>query len=413
MSKSASAASEDTAAATLAPECSVRTRLMHIGSAPFDADGVAPVSLPAMRTSTVRFADLAALENAQRRKAAGERAITYGRSGMETHRALEDAFVALEGGSHCVLAPSGLAALTLVFFSLLGAGDHALVVDSVYGPVRHFDNMLLKKMGVEITYFTPGVDDLESLIRPNTRLLYLESPGSLLLQMQDLPALAAIGHRHGLLVAADNTWGSGHAYHPLALGADISMIAGTKYVSGHSDLMLGAVVTRDAALGDRISRMQYALGYALSADDAWLALRGLRTLPLRMDEQARSALRVCEFLASRPETRAIYHPAWPGDAGHALWQRDAQGSNGLLSVALDLSHDAGRRFVDALTLFGIGFSWGGFESLVQWVEPALAGLQRYGAELPGETLIRLQIGLEDADELIADLRQALDAAVQA
>ncbi|MGO3740967.1 cystathionine beta-lyase [Kerstersia sp.] len=413
MSKPASAAPEDPVAAVPASERSLRTRLMHIGSAPFDADGVAPVSLPPMRASTVRFADLAALENAQRRKAAGERAVTYGRSGMDTHRALEDAFVAMEGGSHCVLAPSGLAALTLVFFTLLGAGDHALVVDSVYGPVRHFDNMLLKKMGVELTYFTPGVDDLESLIRPNTRLLYLESPGSLLLRMLDLPALAEIGHRHGLLVAADNTWGSGHAYHPLALGADISMVAGTKYVGGHSDLMLGAVVTRDAALGDRLSRTQYALGYALSADDAWLALRGLRTLPLRMTEQARSALRICEFLAGRPETRAIYHPAWPGDAGHALWQRDAQGSNGLLTVALNLSHDEGRRFVDALTLFGIGFSWGGFESLVQWVEPSLAALQRDGAELPGATLIRLQIGLEDVEELTADLGRALDLAAQA
>lgn len=410
MSKSASAAPEDPAAAVPASECSLRTRLMHIGSAPFDADGVAPVSLPPMRASTVRFADLAALENAQRRKAAGERAVTYGRSGMDTHRALEDAFMVMEGGSHCVLAPSGLAALTLVFFTLLGAGDHALVVDSVYGPVRHFDNVLLKKLGVEITYFTPGVDDLESLIRPNTRLLYLESPGSLLLRMLDLPALAAIGHRHGLLVAADNTWGSGHAYHPLALGADISMVAGTKYVGGHSDLMLGAVVTRDAALGDRLSRTQYALGYALSADDAWLALRGLRTLPLRMTEQAHSALRICEFLAARPETRAIYHPAWPGDAGHALWQRDASGSNGLLSVAFNLSHDAGRRFVDALTLFGIGFSWGGFESLVQWVEPSLAALQSDGAVLPGDTLIRLQIGLEEVDDLIADLGRALDEA---
>lgn len=392
---------------------SLQTRLMHVGSAPFDVDGVAPVSLPAVRTSTVRFADLAALEQSQRRKAAGERAITYGRSGMDTHRALEDAFMTLEGGNHCVLAPSGLAALTLVLMTLLGAGDHALIVDSVYAPVRHFDNVVLKKMGVELTYFSPEDDDLEALIRPNTRLLYLESPGSLLLRMQDIPALAAIAHRHGLLVAADNTWGSGHAYRPLALGADISMVAGTKYVAGHSDLMLGAVVTKDAALGDRISRTQYALGYALSADDAWLALRGLRTLPLRMNEQARSALRICEFLASCPQTRAIYHPAWPGDPGHALWQRDAEGSNGLLTVALDLPREAGRNFVDALQIFGIGFSWGGFESLVQWVDPSLVGLQRDGSELPGATLVRLQIGLEDTDDLIADLRRALTLATAA
>ncbi|WP_459616369.1 cystathionine beta-lyase [Bordetella sp. 2513F-2] len=387
----------------------IDTLLQHLGTAPYHPDtGAAPVNLPSQRASTVRFRDLAALENAQRRKAAGERGVTYGRVGMDTHAALEDVFKQLEGGTHCYLAPSGMAGITLVMLSLLSAGDHALLADCVYGPVHELQAAVLERMGIEITYFSAG-DDLDALVRPNTRLLYVESPGSLLFQMLDIPALADFARRHRLVLATDNTWGSGYIYRPLALGAQVSVIAGTKYVGGHSDLMLGAVVTNDAQVAQRLNRTHYAMGYAVSADDAWLALRGVRTMPVRMAQHARHAQAVCDFLARRPEVARIYHPAWPQDPGHALWQRDCTGSNGMLAVALRLSPAAARCFVESLALFGIGFSWGGFESLVQLVTPGELGRHRYWQE--GDlALVRLHIGLESPDDVIADLAQALERA---
>src|SRR5690606_9950883 len=207
--------------------------------------------------STVRFQNLDALEATQRRKAAGERAATYGRAGMDTHAALEQVFCELEAGTHAYLAPSGMAGVTLAMLSLLSAGDHALVADCVYGPVYELEAAVLKRMNIDITYFSAD-DDLESLVRPNTRLLYVESPGSLLFQMLDMPALADFARRHNLVLATDNTWGSGYIYQPLTLGAHVSVVAGTKYVGGHSDLMLGAVVTNDAEIAKRINRTQYA-----------------------------------------------------------------------------------------------------------------------------------------------------------
>lgn len=391
------------------PSQHIDTLLQHTGTAAFNpATGAAAVSVPSMRASTVRFENLQALENAQRRRAAGERGVTYGRMGMDTHAALEDVFKQLEGGDHCYLASSGMAGITMVMLALLSAGDHALVADCVYGPVRELDNALLKRLNIEVTYFSEH-DNLEALRRPNTKLLYVEAPGSLLFQMLDMPALAAFARRHGIVLATDNTWGSGYIYRPLALGAQVSVIAGTKYVGGHSDLMLGAVVTNDAQIAQRLNRTQYAMGYSISADDAWLALRGVRTMPIRMAQHARHALQVCEFLQSRPEVARLYHPALPDDPGHALWQRDCSGSNGMLAASLRLSPAAARRFVDALQLFGIGFSWGGFESLVQLVTPGELARHRYWNE--GEhALVRLHIGLEAPQDIIADLRQALTLA---
>ncbi|KAG4081114.1 hypothetical protein HA402_010285 [Bradysia odoriphaga] len=391
------------------PSQHIDTLLQHTGTAAFNpATGAAAVSVPSMRASTVRFENLQALENAQRRRAAGERGVTYGRMGMDTHAALEDVFKQLEGGDHCYLASSGMAGITMVMLALLSAGDHALVADCVYGPVRELDNALLKRLNIEVTYFSEH-DNLEALRRPNTKLLYVEAPGSLLFQMLDMPALAAFARRHGIVLATDNTWGSGYIYRPLALGAQVSVIAGTKYVGGHSDLMLGAVVTNDAQIAQRLNRTQYAMGYSISADDAWLALRGVRTMPIRMAQHARHALQVCEFLQSRPEVARLYHPALPDDPGHALWQRDCSGSNGMLAASLRLSPAAARRFVDALQLFGIGFSWGGFESLVQLVTPGELARHRYWSE--GEhALVRLHIGLEAPQDIIADLRQALTLA---
>ncbi|MGE8619567.1 MAG: cystathionine beta-lyase [Achromobacter spanius] len=387
----------------------IDTVLQHAGTAPFDPEtGTAPVPLPPMRASTVRFQNLAALEQAQRSKAAGDRATTYGRMGMDTHAALEEVFTRLEGGTHCYLASSGLSAMTMVMMALCSAGDHALISDCVYGPMRELDDAVLKRMNISISYFAAG-EDLDALVQPNTKLLYVESPGSLLFEMLDMGAMAAVANRHGLVLATDNTWGSGYIYRPLTLGAQVSVIAGTKYVGGHSDLMLGAVVTNDEAIAKKLNRTQYAMGYSISADDAWLALRGVRTMPIRMAQHARNAMQVCEFFKNRPETVRLFHPAWPEDPGHALWQRDCTGSNGMLSVELRLSPAAAGAFVDALTLFGIGFSWGGYESLVQLVSPKDLSKHRYWGE-GDNALVRLHIGLESPDDIIADLTQALEEA---
>lgn len=392
------------------PSVRLDTRLQHLGQARFDPDtGCAPVALPSMRTSTVRFASLQALEQAQVRKANGDRAATYGRVGLDTHAALEDVFCQLEGAQRAFLAPSGLAAITLTMLALLDSGDHVLVADCAYGPVRYLDRKVLSRMGIQVSYAPARVDGLAAQLRPNTRVLYVESPGSLLFEMLDIPALAAFARQHGLTLVTDNTWGSGYIYQPLALGADVSVVAGTKYVGGHSDLMLGAVAVNDAALALKINETHYAMGYAISADDAWLALRGVRTLPIRMRQHADNALAVCRFLDARAEVAQVFHPAWHKDPGHALWQRDCSGSNGMLSVALRLDEAQARRFVDALALFSIGFSWGGYESLVQLVEPSSIATHAYWTT-PDLQVVRLHIGLESVDDLIADIGQALDAA---
>ncbi len=384
------------------------TELLHIGSAPFDpVTGTAPVSLPSMRSSTVRFENLEALEKAFAKRMAGERAITYGRSGLDTHRALEQVFMQLEGGTYCVLAPSGMAAITIAFLGLLKTGDHVLVADCVYGPVRNLDRALLQGLGISVTYFSAAHDDISTLVQPNTKVIYVESPGSLLFEMLDMTSLAATAKENNLLLVTDNTWGSGYIYRPLALGADVSVVAGTKYVAGHSDVMLGAVIVKDEKIAARIHSAQYAMGNSLSADDAWLALRGVKTMAVRMPQHARNALEICKFFDSRKEVARIFHPAWHKDASHALWQRDCTGSNGMLSIELNCTPEAAKKFVNALTLFGIGFSWGGFESLVQWVDPGALTSHTYwhGA---GHALIRLHIGLESTLDLIEDLAQALD-----
>ena len=386
----------------------LQTRILHADSAPFDDEtGIAPVSLPATRTSTVRFKNLSVLDQTLVRKSKGERVVSYGIAGLDTHRALENVINMLEGSTYCVLNPSGLASIHLAFMSVLQSGDHVLVSDNVYGPVRVMHETLLKKLGIEVSYFPSHLQNLDALIKPNTRLLYVESPGSLLMEMLDLPRLSSIARSHGLILAIDNTWGAGMLYQPLALGADISVIAGTKYINGHSDVMLGAVVTNRDDLAKQIHATQYAVGNSVSADDAWLALRGVKTMAVRLEHHAHSALRVCEFLSNHPMVSRIYFPAWHKDPGHTLWKRDCLGSNGLMSVSLNCSANAARAFVDALELFGIGFSWGGFESLVQWVTPSALEPHSYWQE-QGKALVRLHIGLEGVDDLIQDISQALD-----
>lgn len=384
----------------------LQTALQHIGQAEFDEHtGAAPVAMPAMRSSTVRFRSLAHLEQAFEDLKKGGRAVVYGRGGLDTHRALEDVFCELENGVYSALVPSGMAAISLGVLSFVQQGDHILVSDNAYAPVRSLDSGLLQRMGIEVSYCEPTVEGFKAALRPNTKILYLESPGSLLMQMLDLPALTAFAREHGLISVADNTWGSGLQYQPLNLGADVSVIAATKYISGHSDFLMGAVVTNREDLVPALRTCHYALGYSVSADDVWLALRGVRTMPIRMRESAASALKVCEALSTWAEVEQIYFPAWPQDPGHQLWLRDATGSNGILSFSLNTDPARAARFVDQLQLFAIGFSWGGFESLVQLVDNQTLSQHSYWQNQQ-RPLIRLHVGLEHVDDLIADLEQA-------
>lgn len=382
------------------------TRLLHAGS-PTLRGGSGPVNVLVVRTSTVRFANTAAYADHHHRRVAGERVASYGRHGLDTHRALEDALLGLEGGHRAFLAPSGLAAISLVLVALLSPGDHALVADSVYSPVRRVDATLLQRLGITLEYFSPSQDDLASKIRPNTKLIYVESPSSLLYEILDLPALAAIAQAHGVPLATDNTWGAGWLYQPLALGANISIQAATKYIGGHSDVMQGVVVTDSAALSEKIATAYEALGLTIGADDAYLALRGIRTLPVRLAQHQRHATEVAQWLQSQPLVERVFYPALPSDPGHALWKRDFHGANGLVSFAfVDGVHAAGAEaFVNALRWFAIGASWGGYESLALIAAPER--LREHSAWSGTNSVVRLHVGLENPDDLIDDLQQAM------
>jgi cystathionine beta-lyase len=386
----------------------IDTQLLHTGIPAF-RDRTAPVNTPVVRTSTVSFESTAAYEDIGRRNAAGEKVATYGREGMDTHRALEDAIGLLEEGRHTFLTPSGLAGISLTFLALLSQGDHVLVADSVYAPVRRLHRNVLQRMGIDLTYFSASKDDLEALIQPNTKMMYVESPGSLLYEVLDMPRIAEIAHRHALIVATDNTWGSGYLYRPLTLGADVSIVASTKYISGHSDVMQGAVVVNDMALAKKLHRANESIGFSVSADDAYLALRGVRTMPLRLAQHQRNALEVAQFLEQHADVRRVFHPALPSDPGHALWKRDFTGGNGLVSFEFarpDVA--AANAFIDALQYFDIGASWGGYESLIQIIPPQrLAEQSCWTGSNPA---VRLHVGLEAAQDLIDDLRQAFEIA---
>lgn len=389
---------------------SIDTILQHTGQADFDpVSGLAPVAMPSMRTSTVRFRDMATHDATQAAKARGLRAATYGRVGLATHASLEQILCELESGTRAFLAPSGMAAISMALMALLEQNDHALVIDCAYGPVRNLQDKILSRMGISMDFVAPDIASLEQALKPNTKILYLESPGSLLMQMLDMPAIAKWAHAHGLIVVTDNTWGSGYIYKPLTLGADVSIIAATKYIGGHSDLMLGAVIAKDTKINAALNDTHYALGSTVSADDAWLAIRGVRTLGVRMRQSAANALQVCQWLAQQSWVSRLFFPAWEQDPGHALWQRDATGSNGLLSVAVDFNHAQACKFIDSLGLFGIGYSWGGYESLATIVDQKSIAAHSYWqptARMAAGSVLRLHIGLEDPQDLIADLDQA-------
>lgn len=362
------------------------------------------VNPPVVRASTVLFPTVEGMQETRRRRETGEQIFSYGVRGTPTTHALEDAVTALEQGERTLIYPSGLAALAAVLLSHARPGDHIAVIDTVYPPVRQLCSGYLAPRGVEVSYFAPSPEGLKAVLRPQTSLVLAEAPGSGTFEVVDIPALADITRKNGSKLAVDNTWSAGLFLKPLALGADISVQAATKYICGHSDTMMGTVTVRVEAFGP-LFETTTILGLCTSPVDCYDALKGLRTLEVRLRRHEQSALEIATWLAGRADVAAVYHPALEGAPGHDIWCRDFTGSSGLFAFALSpplAGHSAA--FVNALSHFGIGASWGGFESLALPVSP---GPIRTAAPWAGpQTIIRLHIGLEDTRDLIADLDRA-------
>ncbi|MGY2401444.1 cystathionine beta-lyase [Pseudomonas sp. SDO5271_S396] len=384
----------------LPPASRVRTRLIHAARTEKGSGGRA-VNVPVTRLSTVLFDNLAQMRDARARRDS-ERVLSYGARGNPTSHALEDLVTELEGGYRTRLYSTGLAAAAQVFLAYLRPGDHVLITDAVYSPVRKLAQEFLQPFGIQVSYFTPDGNGLEAQLQANTRLVYAEVPGSLLYELCDLPAIAALCKPRNILLAVDNTWGSGYLYRPLALGADISIMALTKYLGGHSDVMMGSVCTTEAAWS-ALGKMSDTFGNAVSADDAYLVLRGARTLATRLDVHERQAVEIAQWLQAQPQVKRVFHPALPGHPGHALWRRDFSGSNGLLSFELSSLDPAYiERFIDGLQVFGLGASWGGYESLVTVADTRD---RDSAADRTLNPVVRLHIGLEDVAALIEDLQR--------
>ena len=369
------------------------TALSHLGRDPDQQLGF--VNPPVYRGSTVLFPTVEALET-------GDREFTYGRQGTPTVRGLETAVAELEGGYRACLAPSGLAAVTCALLAFVRAGDHILVTDSVYAPTRRFCDQTLAALGVETTYYDPVVGPgIANLFRANTRLVFAESPGSQTMEMQDIPAISSAARARGIVVILDNTWASPLYFKPFAHGVDVSIQAATKYIVGHADAMLGVVTTNETHWGP-VKATHTNLGLCPGPEDAYLALRGLRTLGVRLQRHWESGLTMAAWLKARPEVLRIMHPALPGDPGFDLWQRDFTGASGLFSILLQpVSKTALCAMLDGLELFGMGYSWGGYESLIVPFDP-----RGYRTAVPWTgtgAALRLHIGLEDVEDLKQDL----------
>jgi cystathionine beta-lyase len=330
----------------------------------------------------------------------------YGRRGTPTSRAVEEAVAMIEGGHNAKMAPSGMAAITTALLAFLHAGDHLLMVDTVYDPARQLCNGLLKRMGIETTFYDPLIGrGIADLIRPNTRVVYAESPGSQTMEVQDVPALAEAAHKAGALLIFDNTWGAGHYFKAFDHGADISIQAATKYLVGHSDAMMGTVTCSEATWG-RFKEAYEQMGQFAGPDDMYLTLRGIRTLDVRLERHMKNAIHVAEWLRGREEVETVLYPALSNAPGHELWKRDFRGASGLFSVVLKpVSGKAADAFLNRLTLFGMGYSWGGFESLAVPFRPHRTATS-WTAEGP---CVRLHIGLENPDDLTADLAEGFRA----
>ena len=379
------------------------TRLIRQGAPPKGGATLArTVNPPIQRGSTVLLPNAAALYDDDQ--------LTYGITGLSSPAALQSALAELEGSPDVTLYPSGLAAITGVMLALLKTGDEILVVDSAYKPTRRFCDRVLTRFGVTTTYYDPALspDALMALCTPRTRLILLEAPGSLTFEMQDIPAIAAAANARDVLTLIDNTWAAGFYFKPLAHGVTISVQALTKYVGGHSDLFMGSAATADNVIGNQLGDAMWDIGWSVSPDDAYGMLRGLRTLATRLPAHERNGLAVARWLQGRPEVARVLHPALEGDPGHALWKRDFTGACGLFGVVLKpASQKAVHAFLDALELFGLGFSWGGYESLAIHCDPQLKN-RAVPVRLEGP-LLRLHIGLESTADLIVDLERGFAA----
>ena len=374
------------------------TEVVHLGRDPFAQHGF--VNTPVYRGSTVLYPTLASLE-------AKTQPYTYGRRGTPTVRALESALTTLAGGADTKLTASGYQAVTTALLAFAQSGDHILMVDTVYQPTRQFCDHLLTRLGVETEYYDPLLGaDVAKLFRPNTRLVYVESPGSQTFEMQDIPAIAALARERNIWVLADNTWASPLYCQPLALGADVVIEAGTKYLVGHADALLGFITSNDRAKR-HVELAAGNLGVCPGSEETYLGLRGLRTLDVRLARHQETGIRLAQWLQARPEVSRVLHPALSDDPGHALWKRDFKGATGLFSAILNpVPKPALAAFLDGLKLFGMGYSWGGYESLVI---PFDCGTYRTATRwsAPGPAL-RFHAGLENFDDLISDLDAGFD-----
>jgi cystathionine beta-lyase len=371
------------------------TEVVLAGRAPFEFEGF--VNTPIFRGSTILSPTVDQYLNRKGR-------YTYGRRGTPTTDALTTALRQLEGGAGVVLTPSGLSAITTALLSVVKSGDHILVTDSAYFPTRKFCDSILTQLGVETSYYDPAVGaDIAALMKPNTRAVFLEAPGSLTFEMQDVPAITAAAHQRGAATIMDNTWATPLFFKPHDYGVDLSLEAGTKYLGGHADVNLGWVSATEK-YWPQLNNTHGTLGLCPGPEDVFLSLRGLRTLKVRLDHHMAAGLKVARWLQTRPEVLRVLHPALEDDPGHALWKRDFKGACGLFGIILKpCSAAAVAAFVESMTLFGIGASWGGFESLAT---PFDAARIRTATKWnPGGPAVRLHIGLEDTEDLIADLEQ--------
>ena len=377
----------------------INTRLAHSGHNPSDFFGF--VQPPVVHASTVLFPDADTMANRTQR-------YTYGTRGTPTSDALCAAIDELEGSAGTIAVPSGLAAVVVPLLAFLSAGDHVLIVDSVYNPTRRFADTMLARLGVEVEYYAPEIGaDIEQLMKPNTKVVWTESPGSNTFEMQDIPVIAKVARSHGAVTMMDNTWATPLYFRPLDHGVDISVHAATKYPGGHSDVLLGTV-SANAACWERLHDTFLTLGVCAGPDDVYQVQRGLKTMGVRLERHQNSALEIAQWLEGRPEVARVLHPALPSFPGHAIWKRDFSGSSGLFSIVLaGGDQKQAHAFLDALEIFGLGYSWGGHESLAVHVFLGDRTVAKGNYDGP---VIRLQIGLEDPADLIADIEKGLAAA---
>lgn len=371
----------------------VETRLALAGRDPSRHDGA--VNPAIHRATTLVIDDTADLYNTPKK--------TYALEGMAVQEALKDALLAIEGGAAATLAPSGLGACTLALLTIARAGGELLVVDSVYGPTRRFCNTVLHRLGVRTTYFDPHIGgDIAGLINDNTCGVFLESPGSITFEVQDIPAIAAVAQARSVPTILDNTWSAGLYYKPFEHGIDLSVQALTKYQAGHADAFMGAVLSATPQMGERVKATYKQLGLGASPDDAYLVLRGMRSMSVRLERQAASGLQVARWLETRPEVARVIHPALPSHPDHAIWKRDFTGAAGVFGAVLKTVDEARlKAMFESYALFSMGFSWGGYESLIIPCDDNITRTAKpWKAEGP---LVRLSIGLEHPDDLIADL----------